>query len=164
MHMSNFEIKPATKNDLPIILNFIKELAEYERLAHEVTSTEADLDIYLFGARPYAEVVIGYLDQEPVSFALYFYNFSTFLGRPGLYIEDLYVKPEARDQDIGQTMLAYLAHAAKKRGCARMEWMVLDWNERAIGFYNRIGAKARDAWTAFRVTDTALDMLAAEWK
>lgn len=162
--MSTFEIKPATKKDLPIILQFIKELAEYEKLGHEVVAVEVDLERFLFSDKPAAEVIIGYVDQQPVSFALFFHNFSTFLGRPGLYIEDLYVKPDFRDQDIGQTMLAYLAYLAKKRGCARMEWWVLDWNEHAIRFYKRLGAKSMDDWTVYRLTGQPLDMLAAEWK
>ena len=162
--MSTFEIRSASKSDAPVILGFIKALAEYERLSQEVTATEADLELYLFGSRPCAEVIIGYLNNKPVSFALFFHNFSTFLGRPGIYIEDLFVMPEARDQDIGQTMLAYIAHLAKKRGCGRMEWMVLDWNESAIGFYKRIGAKPKEGWTVYRIDERALDMLAAEWK
>lgn len=162
--MSTFEIKPATKADLPLIMQFIKWLAEYEKLSGEMAATQADLEISLFGPRPSAEVIIGYLNQKPVSFAVFFHNFSTLIGRPGLFIEDLFVIPEARDQDIGQTMLAYLAHLAKKRGCIRMDWLVLDWNQPAIGFYKRIGAKPKDDWTLYRLTDRALDMLAAEWK
>lgn len=163
--MSNlFEIKPATIEDVPLILSFIKELAEYEKLLHEVVATENILKETLFGNQAHAEVIMGYLDGVPVSFALYFHNFSTFLGRPGIYLEDLFVKPEARGNGIGQKMLAYLAHLAKSRKCGRLEWAVLDWNETAIGFYKRMGAKAMDEWTVYRVTDQALDNLAAEWK
>lgn len=162
--MSTFEIKPATKADVPLIMQFIKWLAEYEKLSGEITATQADLEISLFGPRPCAEVIIGYLNHKPVSFAVFFHNFSTLIGRPGLFIEDLFVIPEARDQDIGQTMLAYLAHLAKQRGCIRMDWLVLDWNQPAIGFYKRIGAKPKDDWTLYRLTDRALDMLASEWK
>lgn len=158
-----FEIKAATAQDVPLILSFIKELAEYEKLLHEVVATEAILKETLFGGQTHAEVIIGYLNQTPVSFALYFHNFSTFLGRPGIYLEDLFVKPEARAKGIGQKMLAYLAHLAKSRKCGRLEWWVLDWNETAIGFYKRIGAKAMDEWTVYRVTDQALDDLAASW-
>lgn len=159
-----FEIKPATIEDVPLILSFIKELAEYEKLLHEVVATEDILRETLFGDQAHAEVSIGYLDDVPVSFALYFHNFSTFLGRPGIYLEDLYVKPEARGKGIGQKMLAYLAYLAKSRNCGRLEWWVLDWNETAINFYKRIGAKAMDEWTVYRVTDQALDGLAALYK
>jgi len=159
-----FEIKAATAEDTPLILSFIKELAEYEKLLHEVVATEDTLKETLFGDKAYAEVVIGYLNQVPVSFALYFHNFSTFLGRPGIYLEDLFVKPEARGHGIGQKMLAYLAHLAKSRKCGRIEWWVLNWNETAIGFYKRIGAKPMDEWTVYRVTDQAFDNLAASWE
>lgn len=158
-----FEIKQATVKDTPVILSFIKELAEYEKLLHEVVATESILEQTLFGDNSTTEVVIGYLNQQPISFALYFHNFSTFLGRPGIYLEDLFVKPEARGKGIGQKMLSYLAHIAKERKCGRLEWWVLDWNETAIGFYKRIGAKAMDEWTVYRVTDQALDDLAASW-
>jgi GNAT superfamily N-acetyltransferase len=158
-----FEIKKAESKDVPLILSFIKELAEYEKLIHEVVATETILQETLFGEHPHAEVIIGYLDQKPVSFALYFHNFSTFLGRPGIYLEDLYVKPEARGKGIGQKILGYLAQLAKKRKCGRLEWWVLDWNETAIGFYKRIGAKPMDEWTVYRVTGDALDNLAATW-
>lgn len=161
---ANFKIRSATKKDIPLILSFIKELATYEELAEEVVATEDGLAETLFGEQPYAEIIIGDLNGKPVSFALFFHNYSTFLGKPGIYIEDLFVRPEARDQDIGQTMLAYIAHLAKQRKCGRMEWWVLDWNESAIGFYERIGAKAMVDWTVYRVTDTALDTLAAKWK
>lgn len=163
MMIDLFKIKPATIEDVPLILSFIKELAEYEKLLHEVVATENILKETLFGNHAYAEVVIGYLDDAPVSFALYFHHFSTFLGRPGIYLEDLFVKPEARGKGIGQKMLAYLAHLAKSRNCGRLEWWVLDWNETAVGFYKRIGAKAMDEWTVYRVTDQALDNLAASW-
>lgn len=159
-----FEIKPASIEDTPLILSFIKELAEYEKLLHEVVATEDILNETLFGENAHAEVLIGYLNHQPVSFALFFHNFSTFLGRPGIYLEDLFVKPEARGKGIGQKMLAYLAQLAKTRKCGRLEWWVLDWNESAIEFYKRIGAKAMDEWTVYRVTDEALDDLAASWE
>jgi GNAT superfamily N-acetyltransferase len=162
--VNTFEIKSANIDDIPLILSFIKELAEYEKLLHEVVATEEILKETLFGENVHAEVVIGYLNRKPISFALYFHNFSTFLGRPGLYLEDLYVKPEARGQGIGQKMLAYLANLAKSRNCGRFEWWVLDWNETAIGFYKRIGAKPMDEWTVYRVTGQALDDLAATWE
>lgn len=159
-----FIIKSATAQDIPLILSFIKELAEYEKLSHEVVTTEAGLKEALFGEQPHAEVIIGYLNQIPVSFALFFHNFSTFLGRPGIHLEDLFVKPEARGKGVGQKMLAYLAAIAKSRKCGRFEWSVLDWNESAIGFYERLGAKAMDEWTVYRVTGHALDNLAALWE
>jgi len=158
-----FKIQSATIDDVPLILSFIKDLAIYEKLLHEVVATEELLKETLFGPHTPAEVVIGYLDEIPVSFALFFHNFSTFLGRPGIYLEDLFVKPEARGKGIGQKMLAYLAHLAKSRNCGRLEWWVLDWNETAIGFYKRLGAKPMDEWTVYRVTDQALNDLAAEW-
>ena len=159
-----FEIKAATDQDVPLILSFIKELAEYENLLHEVVTTEELLQKSLFGNRAQAEVIIGYLNQVPISFALYFHNFSTFLGRSGIYLEDLFVKPEVRGKGIGQKMLAYLANLAKSRQCGRLEWWVLDWNETAVGFYKRLGAKAMDDWTVYRVADQALDDLAASWQ
>ncbi len=159
-----FEIKHATLPDVPLILSFIKELAEYEKLLREVVATEDILKQTLFSEGAPAFVIIGYLNNSPVSFALYFHNFSTFLGRPGIYLEDLYVKPEARGKGIGQKMLAYLAHLAKEKNCGRLEWWVLDWNETAIGFYKRVGAKAMDEGTVYRVTGEALDNLAASWE
>lgn len=155
----DFEIKTATIKDVPLILSFIKELAEYEKLSHEVVATEDILKETLFGEKSHAEVVIGYLKNTPVSFALFFHNFSTFLGRPGIYLEDLFVRPEARGAGIGQKMLAYLAALAKQRNCGRLEWWVLDWNESAIQFYKKIGATPMDEWTVFRVTGKALDDL-----
>lgn len=156
-----FDIKPATKEDVPLILSFIKELAEYEKLSHEVVATEAILEETLFGENAHAEVIIATLNETPVAFALFFHNFSTFLGRPGIYLEDLYVSPEARGNGVGQKMLAYLAKLAKERKCGRLEWWVLDWNEDAIGFYKRIGAIPMDEWTVFRVTGQSLDDLAS---
>lgn len=156
---NTFEIKKASINDVPLILSFIKELAEYEKLAHEVVATEDILKETLFGDKTNAEVIIGYLDSVPVSFALYFYNFSTFLGRPGIYLEDLFVKPTARGKGIGKKMLAYLARLAKEKNCGRLEWWVLDWNEDAIRFYKSIGAKPMNEWTVFRVTGKELEDL-----
>jgi GNAT superfamily N-acetyltransferase len=161
---NTFTLKPATPNDVPLILSFIKELAEYEKLLHEVVATEEILKETLFGEKSHAEVVMGYLDNKPVSFALFFHNFSTFLGRPGIYLEDLFVKPEARGKGIGQKMLAYLAHLAKERKCGRLEWWVLNWNETAINFYKKLNAIPMDEWTVFRVTDKALDDLAKTWE
>ena len=158
-----FEIKPTTINDVPLVLSFIRELAKYEKLLDEVVATEEILRETLFGDKAHAEVIIGYLNKTPVSFALYFHNFSTFLGRPGIYLEDLFVKESARGKSIGRKMLAYLANLAKERKCGRLEWWVLDWNETAILFYKRLGAKAMDDWTVFRLTDKALDELADKW-
>ena len=157
---TDFEIRPARQEDVPLILRFIKELAAYERLAHEVVATEDGLRESLFGERPGAEVVIGYCRGEPAGFALFFHNFSTFLGRPGLYLEDLYIKPEFRGRGYGRALLAHLAGLAKRRGCGRLEWWVLDWNEAAIKFYRSLGAVPMDEWTVYRVTGEALDRLA----
>ena len=146
---------------MPLILSFIKELAEYERLSHEVSVTEELLRFHLFGERREAEVVIGQHADEPAGFALFFHNFSTFLGRPGIYLEDLYVKPAFRGNGIGRTMLVYLAGLARERDCGRLEWSVLDWNKPAIGLYRGIGAVPMDDWTVYRVAGEALQKLAA---
>jgi GNAT superfamily N-acetyltransferase len=156
----DFVIKPAVAEDVPLIFSFIKKLAAYEKLAHEVAATEEGLRETLFGARPYAEVVLGYYQAEPVGFALFFHNFSTFLGRPGIYLEDLYVDEEHRGKGFGKALLVYLAKLAVERGCGRLEWWVLDWNEPSINFYKSIGAVPKDEWTVFRVTGEALTNLA----
>jgi len=161
--LAGFTIRPATVDDIPLILEFIKELAEYEKLAHEVVATEEILRETLFEDSSVAEVILGHQGESPISFALFFYNFSTFLGRPGLYLEDLFVKPEGRGQGIGRVMLAYLARLAQQRGCGRFEWSVLDWNQPAIAFYESIGSVAMDDWTGYRVTGSALERLAAEF-
>lgn len=195
-------IRPAQPGDEPIILQFIRGLAAYEKLAHECVATEADLTRSLFGAHPEAEVVIAYADSEtagtprdadavrsadapgaagtlrsadtpeaadtprataagtPVGFALFFHNYSTFLARKGLYLEDLFVPPEHRGHGVGRALLTHLARIARERGCGRMEWSVLDWNESAIGFYRKIGAQAMDEWTVYRLTGPALEQLA----
>ncbi|MBI1761416.1 MAG: GNAT family N-acetyltransferase [Acidobacteria bacterium] len=154
------QIKPATAADVPLILAFIRGLAEYEKLAHEVIATEALLHEQLFSERPNAEVVIAYLVGEPVGFALFFHNFSTFLGRRGLYLEDLFVKPEVRGQGVGRALLGYLARLAVARGCGRFEWAVLDWNEPAIKFYKSLGTQPLNEWTVYRLTGEALNQLA----
>ncbi|WP_423064191.1 GNAT family N-acetyltransferase [Candidiatus Paracoxiella cheracis] len=159
MH-NTFNIKFASKENIPLILSFIRELAEYEKLQHEVIATEEILKETLFGEKAYAEVIIAYLNEEAVGFALFFHNFSTFLGNPGIYLEDLYVKPKARGFGIGKKMLSFLARLVIERNCGRLEWWVLDWNEDAIGFYKRLGAKPMDEWTVYRVTGIALDELA----
>lgn len=153
-------IRSATEDDVPAILSLIRELAEYEKLSHEVVATEEALRESLFGERRYAEVLIAERDGAPAGFALFFHNFSTFLGKPGLYLEDLYVKPEFRGAGIGKKLLVHLASLAKSRGCGRLEWWVLDWNEPSIGFYRKLGAVPMDDWTVYRVSGRALDDLA----
>ncbi len=153
-------IRSATRGDVPLVLEFIRELARYERLEHEVSASEAQLAAALFGERPYAEVVLACIGGEPVGFALFFHNFSTFKGRPGIYLEDLFVRPEARGRGIGKRLLAYLARTAVERRCARLEWAVLDWNEPSIGFYRSLGAVPMNEWTTFRLTDEALALVA----
>lgn len=156
----HLEIRAATAADVPLILQFIRGLAEYEKLAHEVVATEVLLHEQLFGARPNAEVVIAYLGVEPVGFALFFHNFSTFLGRRGLYLEDLFVNPEVRGKGVGRALLVYLARLAVARGCGRFEWAVLNWNEPAIKFYESLGAQPMNEWTVYRLTGAALEQLA----
>ncbi len=154
-------IRTAVTSDLPLIAQFIRDLAEYERLAHAVRFDEAVLGDRLFGARPYAEVLIGEIDGVEQGFALFFHNFSTFEGKPGVYLEDLFVRPEARGSGLGKALLSALAAIAIARDCARLEWSVLDWNEPAIGFYTSLGAKPMDEWTTFRIEGAALLDLAA---
>lgn len=150
----------ATEQDLPQILTFIKALAEYERLADAVVATEEGLRESLFGARPYAECIIARYQGQPAGFALFFHNFSTFLGRPGIYLEDLFVNPELRGKGIGRALLQRLAQLALERNCGRLEWSVLDWNQSAIGFYKSIGAVSLDEWTIFRLRGDGLQQLA----
>jgi len=153
-------IRPAELGDAPLVLSLIRELAEYERLSNEVVATEDDLRRELFGEHPSAEVVIAELDRSTAGFALFFQNFSTFLGRPGLYLEDLFVLPAFRSRGVGQAVLRHLARIAVQRQCGRFEWSVLDWNENAIRFYKSLGAVALDEWTVYRVTGEALAQLA----
>lgn len=155
-------IRAATPADLPLIAQFIRDLADYEKLAHEVRFDEATLGEKLFGARPYAEVVIGEIDGAAQGFALFFHNFSTFEGRPGLYLEDLFVRPAARGSGLGKALLAHLATLCVERDCARLEWSVLDWNTPAIGFYQGLGARMMDEWTVMRVDGAALVGLAGQ--
>jgi GNAT superfamily N-acetyltransferase len=152
-------IKPATEHDVPLILRMIRALGEYERLSHQVVATETSLRETLFGARPAAEVVIAYVGDQPVGFALWFHNYSTFLARPGLYLEDLFVLPEWRGHGVGRRLLSHLARIAVARGCGRMEWAVLDWNESAIGFYRRLGATVMEDWRICRLTGDTLAAL-----
>ena len=153
-------IRPAAAHELPLVLEFIRELAVYERLEHEMSATTADLAASLFGPRPYAEVVFACLDGTPVGFALFFHNFSTFIGKPGIYLEDLFVRPQARGRGIGRCLLAWLARTTLERGCARLDWAVLDWNAPSIAFYRSVGAVAQDEWTIMRVSGAALEDLA----
>jgi GNAT superfamily N-acetyltransferase len=153
-------IEPASAADVPEILAFIRALAEYERLSHAVVATEQALHESLFGERPAAEVVFVCAGDERVGFALFFETYSTFLARRGLYLEDLFVKPEHRGRGYGKALLAHLARVAVERGCGRFEWAVLDWNEPSIAFYKSLGAQPMDEWTTFRVTGDALQTLA----
>ena len=153
-------IRPAARADLPLVAQFIRDLADYEKLAHEVRFDETRLGENLFGSRPFAEVVIGEIDGAAQGFALFFHNFSTFEGRPGIYLEDLFVRPEARGSGLGKALLAHLAKLCVERDCARLEWWVLDWNTPSIGFYQKLGAKLMDEWTVMRVDGDALTKLA----
>jgi len=155
-------LRTATRNDVPVIAELIRGLARFEKLEHEVVMTEALLDVGLFGDRPYAEVVLADDDGRPAGFALFFHNFSTFLGRPGIYLEDLFVLPEHRGSGIGRMLLAHLARLAVERGCGRLEWAVLDWNRDAIQFYERLGARPNSDWTVYRLTGEALTGLARQ--
>jgi GNAT superfamily N-acetyltransferase len=150
------KLRPATLADLPVIVDLIRELAEFERLGHLVEVTPESLRAHLFGARPAAEAVVGEVGARVVAFALYFTNFSTFLGRPGLYLEDLYVQPAHRGKGLGRALLQHLGALAVERGCGRFEWSVLDWNEHAIGFYEKMGAALLPEWRICRVTGDAL--------
>ncbi|MGE0394470.1 MAG: N-acetyltransferase family protein [Vicinamibacterales bacterium] len=157
-----FRIEHATAADVPVIFGMIRALADYERLADAVTTTEEELREVLFGASPAAEVVIGYEGDAPAGIAIFFHNFSTFLGKRGLYLEDLFVKPEYRGRGYGKALLRHLAGIAVARDCGRMEWSVLDWNAPAIGFYRKLGAVPMDEWTVFRLTGEALAALGSD--
>jgi GNAT superfamily N-acetyltransferase len=152
-------IRPAGPGDVAAVLRLIKALADYEKLAHEVVATEDDLRRTLFGARPAAEVLLAEEGGRPVGLALFFPNYSTFLGRPGIYLEDLFVEPACRGRGIGKALLQAVARLAVQRGCGRFEWSVLDWNQPAIDFYRSLGAKPMSDWTIFRVTGEALQKL-----
>ena len=158
--MGEVSVRAASEGDVPQILAFINELAEYERLSHEVVATEEALREHLFGDRPVAEVVIAEEGGDPAGFALFFHSFSTFLGRPGIYLEDLYVRQQFRGMGFGRALLACLAKLARERGCGRLEWWVLDWNEPAIRFYKSLGAAPMEDWSVYRLTGKALDELA----
>ncbi len=155
-----FEIRAATEADAPVVLSFVRQLAEYEKLAHEVTATDAAIRDTLFGERRIAEVAIGYFETKPVGFVLFFPNYSTFLGRPGLYIEDLFVSEAYRRRGFGRALLLYVARLAQERRCGRLEWSVLNWNEPAIEFYKKLGAVPMSDWTVYRITGENLQRLA----
>jgi GNAT superfamily N-acetyltransferase len=159
--MTNFEIRTTTETDVPVILSLIRELADYERAPDAVVTTEAGLREVLFGPKHSAEVLLALEDREPVGFAVYFYNFSTWLGRPGLYLEDLFVRPSVRGKGYGRALLERLAQIAQERGCGRMEWAVLDWNDPAIQFYRKLGAEPMTEWTVFRLTEDGITRLAS---
>ena len=156
----NFVIRSATAADVPAILELIRALATYERAPNEVTATEKGLTEVLFGKKPAAEVLLAFEDDIAVGFAVFFHNFSTWLGRPGLYLEDLFVRPEDRGKGYGRALLVALAKVARERSCGRMEWAVLDWNEPAIEFYRKLGAKPMEEWTVFRLTRDGIAKLA----
>ena len=162
--LPDFQLRQATRDDCALILGFIQELADYEKLSHEVVATPAILEETLFGDKAYAEVIIGEYQGSAVGYALFFHNFSTFTGRPGIYLEDLYVQPEMRGKGFGKCLLAYLAKLAVERNCTRVEWSVLDWNEPSIQFYRSIGAIPMDEWTVQRLHGDALSSFAAEFK
>lgn len=157
---AELRITPATERDVPLILDFIKKLAEYEKLSHEVVATEDLLRKALFGDHPAAEVLLAYWSDKPAGFAVYFRNFSTFLSRPGIYLEDLFVEPAFRGRGIGKALLARVANIASERGCGRLNWAVLDWNRPAIDFYRSLGAVPLGDWTVFRLAGDSLTRLA----
>ena len=158
----SLQIRAATSADVPVIAELIRGLARFEKLEHEVVMTDDLLAAGLFGERPYAEVLLAVDEDRPVGFALFFHNFSTFLGRPGIYLEDLFVVPEDRGSGIGRALLEHLARLAVDRGCGRLEWAVLDWNRDAISFYERLGARPNSDWTVYRLTGEALTTLAGQ--
>lgn len=160
MNSENFMIRPATVADVSVILELIKDLATYERAPEEVVTDEKGLTDVLFGKKPAAEVLLAFEEDRAVGFAVFFHNFSTWLGRPGLYLEDLFVRPEDRGKGYGRALLVRLAKIARDRGCGRMEWAVLDWNEPAIKFYRKLGANPMHEWTVFRLTPADIAELA----
>jgi len=153
---ADLTLRIAEPRDVPLILKLIKELAEFEHLSNEVTATEAALQQHLFGPRPYIEVLLAFVGDDPAGFALYFHNYSTFLSKPGIYLEDLYVRDQFRAQGIGTALLTAVGELAVERGCGRYEWSVLNWNKRAIEFYEKMGARPLSEWTVYRVTGEAL--------
>jgi GNAT superfamily N-acetyltransferase len=160
--MSDVQIHPATDADVPLILQLIKALAEYERLGHEVVATEAMVRASLFGPAPHAQAAIARIGEDAVGLAIWFSTYSTFLSRPGIYLEDLFVLPQWRGKGVGRALLRHLARTAVERGCGRIEWSVLDWNETAIRFYRSLGARPMDEWTVYRLTGDAITRLAGD--
>ena len=158
----SLRIEPATERDIPLILEFVRGLAEYEKHLDRVEATEERIKKTMFGSEPAAQVLFAYENDTPVGFAVFFYTYSTFVGLPGLYLEDLYVKPEARGKGVGRALLRFLARLAKEKNCGRIEWAVLHWNESAIGFYKGLGAVPMDDWNVYRLSGDELDRLAAE--
>ena len=155
-------IRPAERKDVPLVADLIRQLAKFEKLEHEVVLTDELLVAGLFGARPYAEAVIAEEDGKPIGFALFFHTFSTFLARPGIYLEDLFVLPDQRGRGVGRALLGHLAHLALERGCGRLEWAVLNWNQEAIRFYERLGARPNSEWTVYRLAGESLQALGRE--
>jgi GNAT superfamily N-acetyltransferase len=155
-------IRPAERQDVPLVADLIRQLAKFEKLEHEVVLTDDLLVAGLFGARPYAEAVIAEEDGKPIGFALFFHTFSTFLARPGIYLEDLFVLPDQRGRGVGRALLGHLAHLALERGCGRLEWAVLNWNQEAIRFYERLGARPNSEWTVYRLAGESLQALGRE--
>ena len=160
---NNITIRVAIEKDVPLILKFIRDLAEYEKLLQEVVATESSLKETLFTNKTNAEVIIAEVDEQPVGFVLFFHNFSTFLGRSGIYLEDLFISPKARGQGVGKKVLNYIAKLAKDRNCGRLEWSVLNWNKDAINYYEKLGAKPMNEWTVYRLSGTALADLARDY-
>jgi GNAT superfamily N-acetyltransferase len=160
--IENVRIIPAEQNDIPLVLAFIRKLAEYERLLEKVVADEDSLRNSLFGPRPAAEVALAYVEHEAVGFAVYFQTFSTFVGRAGIYLEDLFIEPAYRNRGVGTAILIYLAQLTQQRGFARLSWAVLDWNQPAIQFYRKLGAMPLDAWTVFELSGNALERLASK--
>jgi GNAT superfamily N-acetyltransferase len=156
----NVRVVPAEQKDVPLILTFIRKLAEYEKLLDQVVADEGSLRNALFGSRPAAEVILAYIDDQVVGFAVYFQTFSTFMARSGIYLEDLFIEPAHRSRGVGTALLIYLAQLTVQRGCARLSWAVLDWNQPAIQFYRKLGAVPLDEWTVFELSGAALDRLA----
>jgi GNAT superfamily N-acetyltransferase len=158
-----FRVQAATEQDIPLILQMTRALAEFEKVPHQVTASEADIRESLFGANPKAEAVVGYASDEPAGMAVFFHTFSTFLGRSGLYLEDIFVDEKWRGRGLGRELMRYVAKIAVARGCARLEWSVLNWNARAIAFYRQLGATPMDEWTVYRLSGDELARLAAEY-
>jgi GNAT superfamily N-acetyltransferase len=157
---TKLRIEPATEKDIPLLLKLIRGLAEYEKLADSVSASEGRLRASLFGKHPFAEAVIAYEADNPIGYAIYFFTYSSFLGLPGLHLEDLFVTPESRGSGVGRQLMAWVARTAVERGCCRMEWAVLNWNERAIGFYKSLGAEPMNEWTVYRLSEERLEELA----